>query len=202
MAERIWTTRKKWLGNLVPILCFLPLAIIAGAIMLKARGITTPGVVIFAVAVIVGWLAVNQFGLMGNENLRERLQRKLLAKAMKNTTAGIFVGFARPAYIGLLDAHEDLGFLFLEGDHLEYRGEQYNVSLHRFEIKEVRFRPNIHTYLGLGRWVSIEAIVANKPVRVLVEPRQANTLLANRRRGSELKGRLEKWLLEKERARV
>lgn len=197
MHARIWTTRRKWLGNLIPILCVLPFVILSGIFVWVQRGVGVVPIVIGLAGIVVGWLAVNQFGLIGNAELRTALQRKLLAKASKNATSGIFVGFARPTYMGLLDAHEDLGFLFIEEDRVEYCGEQYHVLMHRWEIKNIRFRPNVHTYLGLGRWISIEGTVLNKPVRLLIEPRQSATLFGNRQRSRELRAKLEAWRAEK-----
>ena len=93
----------------------------------------------------------------------------------------------------MLDAHEDLGFLFLDETSVEYIGESHHVTISRKDVTGVRYRPNFHSTLGLGRWVSIEAIHQGKPVRVLVEPREASTLLGNRKRGTELKKKIEEW---------
>jgi hypothetical protein len=67
------------------------------------------------------------------------------------------------------------------------------VTLLKSEVQGVRYRPNVHTALGLGRWVSVEAKQNGKPVRLLIEPRESNTLLANRRLGKELRTRIEEW---------
>jgi hypothetical protein len=181
------------MGNLIPLLCMLPFAIGGTILMVTAQEVTTVGVLLCFVALVVGWFAVNQFGFFGNAYLKQEIQRRVLAKAGKDASKGIFVGFARPAYMGLLDAHEDLGYLFLGGETLEYVGELHQVSLAKADIIGVRYRANIHSALGLGRWVSIDARHKGKPVRVLVEPREASSLLENRKRGAELRARIEKW---------
>ncbi|HVT12165.1 MAG TPA: hypothetical protein VHE55_07850 [Fimbriimonadaceae bacterium] len=193
MAGRVWGMGQKWMGNLIPILCMLPFGLVGTLLMVKAHEVTAVGVVLCVLALVVGWLAVNQFGFFGNAKLRREIQRKVLAKAGKDASGGTFVGFARPSYIGLLDAHEDLGFLFVGAESLEYLGEQHQVSVAKADVKGVRFRANVHSLLGLGRWVSIEAIHKGKPVRLLVEPREEATLLGNRKRGTRLRKEIEEW---------
>jgi hypothetical protein len=181
------------MGNLIPVLCMLPFAATGIYLMVREEEITWPGVGLCAGALIVGWFAVNLFGFFGNSRLRQEIVRKVLAKAGRDASGGTFVGFARPSYVGLLDAHEDLGFLFLDKDNLEYFGEIHRVTLAKSHILAIRYRPNIHSALGLGRWVSIEAKQQDKPVRLLIEPRESPTLLANRRKGKELRSLLEQW---------
>jgi hypothetical protein len=181
------------MGNLIPLLCMLPFAAFGVYHMLAWQSVTPIGVSFCVLALVVGWLAVNQFGFFGNQKLKQEIQLKVLAKAGRDASSGIFVGFARPSYMGLLDAHEDLGFLFLEEDGLEYLGELHHVSLSRADVLGVRYRANVHSTLGLGRWVSIEARHKGKPVRLLVEPREAKTLLGNRKSGTTLKREIEAW---------
>lgn len=181
------------MGNLVPLACSLPAAAIGVYLMVKEEAVTGLGIGLCILALIVGWLAVNQFGLFGNIRLKRTLLRRLAAKAGRDASSGIFVGFARPSYVGVLDAHEDLGFLFVDEDALEYVGELHQVMVARKDVKGIRFRGNIHSALGLGRWISIDAVHKGKPVRLLVEPREESTLLANRKRGTRLKKRLEEW---------
>jgi hypothetical protein len=181
------------MGNLIPLACMLPFAVGGGLLMVRAHEVTWLGVFLCALALVVGWLAVNQFGFFGNAQLKEQIQRKILPKAGKDASKGIFVGFARPAYVGLLDAHEDLGYLFLGTETLEYIGELHQVTIPKADIIGVRYRANVHSALGLGRWVSIDARHMGKPVRVLVEPREAPTLLGNRKRGAELRAQIETW---------
>lgn len=181
------------MGNLIPLLCMAPFAGL-GAFFLSRDGLASvPGILLCSAALVVGWFAVNQFGFFGNAILKREIGRKVLPKAGRDASSGTFVGFARPAYMGLLDAHEDLGFLFLTPESLEYVGEIHQVSIQRGEVKEVGYRGNVHSALGLGRWVSIEAEHKGKPVRLLVEPREAKTLLGNKKLGIDLRRRIEQW---------
>ena len=194
VADRVWSSRTKWMGNLIPLLCMLPFALTGTVLMLHSHAVTVIGVALCLLSLVVGWAAVNQFGLFGNVQLRKEIQRKALARAGRDASKGIFVGFARPSYVGLLDAHEDLGFLFFDADGVEYLGEIHQVKLSRKDVLGVRFRGNVHSALGLGRWVSIEAMHKGKRVRVLVEPREARTLLGNRKRGTRLRKEIVDWM--------
>jgi hypothetical protein len=186
------------MGNLLPFLAMLPFEAIGGFLVYRYIVSDTTssivlGTVLLLVGPVVGWLTVNRFGFFGNESLRREIQKKVLAKAGKDASSGIFVGFARPSYVGLLDAHEDLGFLFLGSETLEYLGEVHQVSIPRKDVKGVGYKANIHSALGLGRWISIDAVHKAKPVRVLVEPREFKTLLANKKRGAKLKREIDEW---------
>lgn len=193
MPKLVWSARRQWLGNLIPILCMVPFALAGGALMLRAHRIDALGVGLCALSLVVGWFAVNRFGLFGNESLHREIARRVLAPIGKNASEGVFVGFARPAYLGLLDAHEDLGFLFMGEETIEFVGERHHAILRREEVRTVRFRPNVHSALGLGRWVSVEGIHKGKAVRLLIEPREEPTLLANRKRGANLRSQIQDW---------
>jgi hypothetical protein len=193
MQGRVWTAGRKWMGNLIPLAFMLPLAITGVVTMIQDQEITPLAIGFCVGALVVGWIAVDLFGFFGNATLKREIQKKVLPKAGRDASGGTFVGFARPSYSGLLDAHEDLGYLFLTDNSLEYVGEIHQVSIPRKDILAVRYRPNIHSALGLGRWVSVEAMHEKKPVRVLVEPREARTLLGNKRVGTELRKKIDAW---------
>ena len=74
--------------------------------------------------------------------------------------AAPFVGCATPTYAGWLDPHEDVGFLLMEGDRLVFHGDRLNLVMMKADIATVRYRPNVHTMVGLGRWVSVEGTCA------------------------------------------
>ena len=99
-----------------------------------------------------------------------------------------FVGCSSPRHFGVLDAHENVGFLILDED-LRVVCENTTLRLPRSQIVEVRLRPNVHSWLGLGRWVSVEG----EGIRLYLEPRNARTLLANRRASGPLLERIRRW---------
>ena len=193
MAEVVWSAKRKWMGNLIPVFFMLPF-VVAGVIhMVREEDFTWLGIGLCGGGLFLGWMTVNQFGFFGNANLKREIVKRVLSKAGRDASGGVFVGFARPSYVGILDAHEDLGFLFLDKNSIEYIGEVHHVSIPRGDVLGVRYRPNIHSALGLGRWVSVEAKQNGEPVRLLIEPREARTLLGNKRRGKQLRAKIEAW---------
>ena len=106
----------------------------------------------------------------------------------------VFVGFCSPKYSGMLDAHEDVGFLCFYREGLTFIGESRIVELDRSAIKSVGFRPNAHSIIGLGRWISIEGTKNGTPLRMMVEPRERPTLLGNLLRSNGLLKRIRAWV--------
>jgi hypothetical protein len=190
----VWTTRRKWLGNLIPALFYLPPLAYGIFWMTQKDEILGVGLVYVAVSPVLAWIALNFFGLFENSRMRRELTRELRARESGLPDDALFVGFATPKYHGVLDAHEDVGFLIFGDSELEFRGERRSVQVPRREIALVRFRPNVHTLVGLGRWISVEGVSKGQPFRLLVEPRVRATMLGNLRQGKALKSRIEVWI--------
>lgn len=155
------------------------------------------GLALFAVSPVLGWIATNYLGLFQNKKMKRELELRLRSSRQKLPSSRYFVGIATPTFKGLIDPHEDVGFLILHGDEIEFWGDSLNIIIAKQEIRDVRFRPNIHTLIGLGRWVSIEGEIGGKPVRLAVEVRDRSTLIGNLRRSKALRQRLLQWLGEK-----
>ena len=196
----VWTSQRRLLGNLIPALVVLPFAV-AGLYLLwrdaQEKGdFLGWGLVVFAVAVPLGWLAVNFFGLYQNAAMRREMQQRLRRSREKVTSRRYFVGFSTPVFRSVIDAHQDVGYIILHPDKLEFYGDVIKAELRKDSIIGIRFRANPHTLLGLGRWISVEGLVNEAPVRMLMELRECATLLGNLRRSKALKQRLETWLKE------
>lgn len=185
---RAWTWRRQLAGNLLPVgLAAIPLLI---GILVAVRTGNTLGSALAWVAAspIVGWLSGNAFGLLGNGALRREIARRV-----PHPSAALFVGFASPGYWGLLDAHEDVGFLYRTNDRIVFSGERTQVVLPRAGVRRVGFRPNPHTWALLGGWVCVEAEVDGRRARLLVEPRERPTLIGNARLARRLIRELRAW---------
>jgi hypothetical protein len=194
VAEKAWSKRHKVLGNLLPSLVCLPLLVV-GLILFKPEDpLSGPAIWFFVAFPIVGWVALNFLGLHQNAFLRRELTRRLGFAGSSPGPERYFVGIARPKFRSILDPHEDLGFLIVHGDRLEFVGETVRVELPKDDIIQVRFRPNPHSIVLLGRWISVEGLVKGTPVRLLVEPREKNTLMGNLFAGEALRQRLASWL--------
>jgi hypothetical protein len=192
----VWTTRRKWLGNLVPALFWFPLAAIGVFTVAKNEQFLGPGLWFLAASTILGWLAVNQFGFFENRRMRLQLERILKVQDSEVKGEFIFVGFATPKYSSMLDAHEDVGFFQILPDRLVFVSETRRMELMRSDLTKIGTRANVHTVLGLGRWVSVDAEVGEKKFRLLVEPRERSTMLGSRRYGARLVTRLREWMKE------
>jgi hypothetical protein len=164
--------------------------------MVKHQEILGVGLWFVAAAPVLAWIALNFLGLFENGRMRRELVRELGAREEPVPADAVFVGFASPRFHGLLDAHEDVGFLVLKPDAVEFRSETRTVRLLRRDVVRVRFRFNVHTLVGLGRWVSIEGLAEKRPFRLLVEPREKSALLANLLSSRALRERVEAWQKE------
>jgi hypothetical protein len=177
------------MGNVVPLLVWLPFVV--GAVLSAARGDDpwTWPVGLLAVGTVLGWLVTNQFGPWQNASMREELHRILEHRHLDLPATVDFVGCATPRYQGLADAHEHVGFLVLKPDELQVIAETETFRVPRDQVREIRFRPNVHSWMGLGRWISVEG----EGFRLNIEPRNRTTLWQNRRESSALLERLEAW---------
>lgn len=189
----IWTPRRKLMGNLIPALVWLPFFTYGLSIAIQTGELLGSALVWMAIGSLLGWVALNYFGLFQNRIMRVQLERNLRFRNEPFSSAHWFVGFSSPRYTGLLDAHEDVGYLFLLPDKLRFVGEDRVVMVWRNDVKAIRFRPNVHTFLGLGRWVSVEGVSDGQPFRLLVEPRVRNTMIGNFRRSKNLRRDLLAW---------
>ncbi|HZH99226.1 MAG TPA: hypothetical protein VEX38_09665 [Fimbriimonadaceae bacterium] len=195
--HRVWTPGRRLMGNVLPMLIALPPAILGVVLMITRGEILGLGLALFAVSPVLGWIATNYLGLFQNKKMKRELELRLRSSRQKLPSSRYFVGIATPTFKGLIDPHEDVGFLILHGDEIEFWGDSLNIIIAKQEIRDVRFRPNIHTLIGLGRWVSIEGEIGGKPVRLAVEVRDRSTLIGNLRRSKALRQRLLQWLGEK-----
>jgi hypothetical protein len=182
------------MGNLVPALFWLPPMIAGIAVMAVTAQILGLGLWLIVAATVLGWLSLNQFGGYMNGRMRRELERLLRSRGEDLSGERNFVGFATPRYASLLDAHEDVGFLKLLPDRIRFVSETRVVEVPRAEVRGVRYRMNVHSLVGLGRWVSIEGESGGKPIRLLLEPRDRGTMIGNLRTGTKLKAKLKRWM--------
>jgi len=191
--ERLqWTTARRLWGNI------LPLIVVGPGLALSLNEVVRQGLsplfwVWIAATSIGGWLAVNYLGLTGNQAMKEALTSHHEALHPHDRREKWFVGFARPSFRSYLDPHEDVGFLILDSTRLIFEGESRRVELHRDQITGVSFKANIHSWIGLGRWVTVEAVLDGRPGRLMIEPREKPTLLGNRRVGADIHRALIDW---------
>jgi len=196
VTPTIWTLKRKVLGNLTPAIFWAPLATFGLLWMASRAELIGTGLWMLLAGSAIGWVALNQFGLFQNAKMRSQLERLLKAKGEDLGGRVWFVGFASPRYSSLLDAHEDVGFLKLLPDRLRFRSETRVLELMKDHIVTVRFRMNVHTLLGLGRWVSVEGLSEGQPIRLLLEVRDRTTMLGNLGQSRAFRDALRDWVKE------
>ena len=194
---KVWTSRRKWLGNLVPALFWL--APTAGGIywIIRTNIVIGPGLWLLVGGQVLGWLALNLFGLFENGRIRRDSMRNLAHRQPPAPGPVVFVGCASTRHHSILDAHEDVGFLAFGKYELEFIGDEKRVRILREQVQKIHFLPNVHSIMGLGRWIAVEATIGGLPVRLLVEPREKDTMLGNLLISGWLKRVIEDWHLGK-----
>lgn len=196
---KVWTTTRKVTGNVLPLVLASPV-LYPAIVAFGAKGASKELILWVAAFIALSWVMLALFGFIGNSGMRREMGRRLHIERAFDKTERYFVGFARPTYKSALDPHEDVGFLLLHADRLEFYGSEHKVLLNKSDITGARFRPNTHTIVGLGRWISIEAVVEERPVRLLVEPRVKATLIGNLIFSKWLLSRIRQWIAEGPRA--
>lgn len=192
VRTRVWTERRKALGNLVPAVFWAVPALIGLIVIVIQGNLLGPGLALLVFATLAGWAATGWFGFYQNAQMRQELAALLLARG-ETLDRAVFVGMATPRHSGILDAHEDVGFLVLKADRLRYVGENRTIEIFRNDIGRIRMRGNVHSLIGLGGWVAVEGMVQGSPIRVLFEPREHPTMFQNARSRRPLLQRLEEW---------
>lgn len=197
---RVWTPGRKLLGNVIPFLAAAPV-LAAGLWRTLVENATYGEAAVWLAAFVAAlWMAANFLGLYKNASMKRALRRRLEASipAKELPADPYFAGFARPAYRSLVDPHEDVGFLLLHDDRVEFFGDADRYVLPKSCLTRVVLRPNPHSWAFLGGWVSVEGVLEGKPVRMLLEPREKNVLFANRSLREVLRKRIQDWLDPKE----
>ncbi len=171
----------------------------AGAIVMYRSGqIIGKGLLVLGLAQVAAWLTLNWTGLFDNRRMRKALGKELAVLKPGFRGFSAFVGFASPRHTSMLDPHEDVGYLLLTPEAIEFIGDARTIVVKRSQIFGVRFKANIHSVLGLGRWISIEGRMEGKPFEMLFEPRDRDTLIGNLLLGKTLKIRIDNWLKRNE----
>lgn len=193
MPPTVWTARRKWLGNLIPgAFWFVPT--LAGVIWCVATDrYVGPGLWLVVAGLGIGWFALSRFGLYDNMKMREEFLAACKARGIQPKGEVFFVGYASPRHSSMLDAHEDVGLLIVDPGILSYVGELEDLQIRRDSVIQVRFRPNVHSLVGLGRWIAVDYLDGEERKRLLVEPRDKRSLLANRRHGKYVIAKLRAW---------
>lgn len=197
MLQRpVWTLHRQVMGNLVPLIVAGPMMAVGLWIMYRTGKLNGPGLWLIAGAIVIGWVMLNILGLYENAAMKQQMTWRL-ANAQKDLPSRrFFVGVATPNFRGMLDPHEDVGFLLIYPDRIDFFGEKMRVSIRKSEIEGFGQRMNIHSTIALGGWVVVRAQRDGKPLELKIEMRERPHLRANRGLNRLLLKRLRRWLSE------
>ena len=193
VSPTVWNRRRKFMGNFVPALFWFPLALAGVAIAVIQGQFIGLGLWFLVASTFVGWLAVNFFGYYENQAMRRQLERILKVKETPIEGEFIFVGFASPNFSSMVDAHEDVGFLRILDDRITFVSETRTMEIMRADITGAKRRFNVHSLVGLGGWVGIDAKIGERQFRMLVEPREKATMLGSKPYAGRLIARIQEW---------
>ncbi len=192
--SRVWTRYRKWMGNILPAAVWLPLVGVGLYIIFHSNRILGPGLVLVALAQPLAFLVVNYMGLFQNREIRFALWREVQILRPHFRGYALYCGFSSLEKTDLLDPHEDVGFVLLTTESLEFVGDGQLIRILPENVTGIRYRPNVHTLLGLGRWVCVEGKIEERKFHLCFEPREKKTLLANRKEGKVLHRKLKNWV--------
>lgn len=175
----LWTLGKRLAGNVAPMMLACPFFFLA--MIELARFGATMKVAGYGLAfLVVGWLGTNFMGLWGNQAMRRQMETRFRSMNPESAERRVFVGFARPSYRGLLDPHEDVGFLVFAEDGIQFKSDMNDIFMPAGLATQVYRKANIHSSLGLGGWICVEGELNGQLVQLLMEPREKKTLLGNK----------------------
>ncbi len=184
------------MGNLLPLLVAVPFIIYGGLRATAAHNwFAIEAIVSFVLGLVAAYLGVNFFGLYANRKMRMELCRRF--SKGDESDLGWFVGVATPGYMNLWDPHEDIGFLKLSAEHLIFQGDSKKLEIPRNSVRRVSRKANPHSFLLLGGWIVIDGILDHKPIRLLLEPREKNNLLGNKRKSRHFLKEIQDWAFKK-----
>lgn len=181
------------MSNLVPLLFAAPLP--AFVVFLGQAGRGDQALWVWVSIVPILWLAINFCSLFQNKQMQREMLGKLMADRTDPPIRRYFVGFAWPKRRMAIHTHEDVGFLLVYPETLEYFGDQQRFVIERSSIRRIGFGANMNTALGLGRWILIEAELDSKRTRLQVEPRERGTMFGNLILGNRMAAELRGWVV-------
>ena len=129
------------------------------------------------------------FGLFQNKKMRKQIEA-VIEDGLDGRGVKFFVGLSEPGGGSVWDPHANVGFLVFDKDCLRFIDDVLVMDMPREKEIQLRRRANIHSLFGLGGWLEIKL---DEQVW-LVEPREKNNLLGNRKVRAEIQKEFARWL--------
>ncbi len=177
-SERIWSLRRQWLGNLVPL----------GVALVCSLAFYRLGVLVQAtVGIAVAWYGVSHWGFFENTKIDRELREKV-------GPDGELIGFVWLSRPTALDVHAELGLMNLVSDELRIVTEDKSYVIRLNEVAEIGRQMNIHSLIGLGGWIALKL---ENGTTIRLESRMYPTMLKSMTRTKVLFKELSIWKHEK-----
>lgn len=167
------------------------------AVWLESQGKMGMAIAVWVASPLILWASINFLALAFNEGLRRRLKPLVFSVSGEPALRMWFVGLGMQGRRQLLHPHYDVGWLLLYSEEIVFVGERERLLLKKTELTGIGYSPNIHSLVGLGRWVVIEGRTSKGRLRFLVEPRERRTLLGNLLLSKQMAYEVRKWWLGK-----
>ncbi|MEQ1823281.1 MAG: hypothetical protein ABL949_12280 [Fimbriimonadaceae bacterium] len=193
LAKPVWTFRRQLMGNLIPLIIPTPIGLAGIAIILIRPNALALGIATILASGFIGWICLSLWGLFENRKIKQEMTWRFRHANLPIAQRRYFVGVASPGFKGILDPHEDVGFLLVYADRLEFFGEKTNFKVARADVSEIAKQPNIHSFVFLGGWISVRGTLNKVPVELRFEPRIHQSLLANKIAAPKIAKRLRTW---------
>lgn len=179
-TKPIWNLRRKWLGNLVPLLFCLPA--FGSGIYFFEKGQTLLGTVALLMAFPLGFWGVSAFGFFENEKMKGELRALLANENRRPSSTAWFVGYSNSSFFSLLDAHQYVAFLDLTSTELVLAEQNHTQRIPFTQVTTTREAFGVHTFLGVGRWCVLEYKTdTGALVRIKIESRENPQMFPNQK---------------------
>lgn len=193
LTKPVWTFRRQLLGNLIPLILPGPIGLVGIGLVLARPASFWLGIGLILLACVSGWFSLSYCGLFENQKMKLEMTWRFRHAKLPAAQRRYFVGVASPGYRGVLDPHEDVGFLLIYPDRLEFFGEKASFQLPRDAMSQISRKVNIHSFVFLGGWIAVRGVLNGKEVELRIEPRIYQSMWSNRRAAAKIMKRLNSW---------
>lgn len=152
-----------------------------------------PPLLALPAALLVGLVVFHFTGLWDNAKMREALRERYRAEPLWEDGHRFFVGFASASYEGLLDPHQDVGWLLLTGSRLVFLGDRFQFDFALTDIYRLERGFSAHTLLGSG-WQLLRGAREKREFVLRFESRDADRVFGLCAANRHLERALRAWL--------
>ena len=176
--RRIWSTRRQVLGNIVPVLLGVAVAVICFPFGLMVQAVA---------GIIATWVGIDRFGFFENKKIDQELRARTGAE-------GELIGFVYRRPPTIYDAHAEIGLLRVTPKAILVVTEDESIEFDRADIIESYREKNIHSILLLGGWLVLKL---SSGELLKLESRKFNSMMVSSMRTNALQDKVKTSKREK-----